>query len=81
MIDADKGPWKYLVMWLRFYYAIHFLKSGINYAVFGVIPVVDVPVLGLDALASVFFGHDRHVFLRSDRFDCLPQAGSSRHIS
>lgn len=38
MIDADKGPWKYLVMWLRFYYAIHFLKSGINYAVFGVIP-------------------------------------------
>lgn len=38
MIDAERGPWKYLVMWLRFYYAIHFLKSGINYAVFGVIP-------------------------------------------
>lgn len=38
MIDAEKGPWKYLVMWLRYYYAIHFLKSGINYAVFGVIP-------------------------------------------
>lgn len=37
MIDAEKGPWKYLVMWLRFYYAIHFLKSGHNYAVFGVI--------------------------------------------
>ena len=38
MICAEKAPWKYLVMWLRFYYAIHFLKSGINYAVFGVIP-------------------------------------------
>ena len=38
MIDAERCPWKYLVMWLRFYYAIHFLKSGINYAVFGVIP-------------------------------------------
>jgi len=38
VIDAERGPWKYLVMWLRFYYAIHFLKSGINYAVFGVIP-------------------------------------------
>lgn len=38
MIDVEKAPWKYLVMWLRFYYAIHFLKSGINYAVFGVIP-------------------------------------------
>jgi hypothetical protein len=38
VICAEKAPWKYLVMWLRFYYAIHFLKSGINYAVFGVIP-------------------------------------------
>ena len=38
MINAEKSPWKYLVMWLRFYYAIHFLKSGINFAVFGVIP-------------------------------------------
>ncbi|WP_026355066.1 hypothetical protein [Massilia niastensis] len=38
MADSEKAPWKYLVMWLRFYYAIHFLKSGINYAVFGVIP-------------------------------------------
>lgn len=38
MINAERSPWKYLVMWLRFYYAIHFLKSGINYAVFGVIP-------------------------------------------
>lgn len=38
MIQADTGPWKYVVLWLRFYYAIHFLKSGINYAVFGVIP-------------------------------------------
>lgn len=38
MIKADEGPWKYLVLWLRFYYAIHFLKSGINFAVFGVVP-------------------------------------------
>lgn len=38
MIQAEQGPWKYIVLWLRFYYAIHFLKSGINYAVFGVIP-------------------------------------------
>lgn len=37
-MSAEKGPWKYIVLWLRFYYAIHFLKSGINYAVFGVIP-------------------------------------------
>jgi len=38
MIEADKGPWKYIVLWLRYYYAIHFLKSGINFAVFGVVP-------------------------------------------
>lgn len=38
MIKAENGPWKYLVLWLRYYYAIHFLKSGINYAVFGVVP-------------------------------------------
>ena len=38
MIQADQGPWKYIVLWLRYYYAIHFLKSGINYAVFGVVP-------------------------------------------
>jgi hypothetical protein len=38
MIQAEQSPWKYIVLWLRFYYAIHFLKSGINYAVFGVIP-------------------------------------------
>ncbi len=37
-MHARKLPWKYLIMWLRFYYAIHFLKSGLNYAVFGVIP-------------------------------------------
>lgn len=37
-MEAQRLPWKYLIMWLRFYYAIHFLKSGINYAVFGVIP-------------------------------------------
>lgn len=38
MINAEKGPLKYLVMWLRYYYAIHFLKSGLNFAIFGVIP-------------------------------------------
>lgn len=38
MIDSSNPPWKYLITWLRFYYAIHFLKSGLNYAVFGVIP-------------------------------------------
>ncbi|WP_353234331.1 hypothetical protein [Diaphorobacter ruginosibacter] len=38
MIKAEQGPWKYLILWLRYYYAIHFLKSGINFAVFGVIP-------------------------------------------
>ncbi len=37
-MQAENSPWKYLILWLRFYYAIHFLKSGINYAVFGVIP-------------------------------------------
>ena len=37
-MDAEKSPWKYLIMWLRLYYAIHFLKSGINYVFFGVIP-------------------------------------------
>ncbi|CAM4336981.1 hypothetical protein COAQ111491_17920 [Comamonas aquatilis] len=38
MIKAQDGPWKYLILWLRYYYAIHFLKSGINFAVFGVVP-------------------------------------------
>jgi hypothetical protein len=38
MIKAEQGPWKYLIMWLRYYYAIHFLKSGLNFAVFGFIP-------------------------------------------
>ncbi|WP_371813856.1 hypothetical protein [Diaphorobacter sp. HDW4A] len=38
MIKAEQGPWKYLILWLRYYYAIHFLKSGINFAVFGVVP-------------------------------------------
>lgn len=38
MIKAEEGPWKYLILWLRYYYAIHFLKSGINFAVFGVVP-------------------------------------------
>ena len=38
MPDAQQGPWKYIVMWLRFYYAFHFLKSGLNYAIFNVIP-------------------------------------------
>lgn len=38
MIKAEQAPWKYLITWSRYYYAIHFLKSGINYAVFGVIP-------------------------------------------
>ena len=38
MIKAENGPWKYLILWLRYYYAIHFLKSGINFAVFGVVP-------------------------------------------
>lgn len=36
MIQANQGPWKYIILWLRYYYAIHFLKSGINFAVFGV---------------------------------------------
>ena len=38
MIKAENGPWKYLILWLRYYYAIHFLKSGINFALFGVVP-------------------------------------------
>lgn len=36
--SAQAAPWKYLILWLRYYYAIHFLKSGINYVFFGVIP-------------------------------------------
>lgn len=38
MIQADQGPWKYIILWLRYYYAIHFLKSGINFAFFGIVP-------------------------------------------
>lgn len=38
MLNTEKGPLKYLIMWLRYYYAIHFLKSGLNFAIFGVIP-------------------------------------------
>lgn len=38
MIRATESPWKYIVMWLRLYFAIHYLKSGLNYAIFGFIP-------------------------------------------
>lgn len=38
MIKADESPWKYLVMWLRIYFAIHYLKSGLYYVIFDFVP-------------------------------------------
>lgn len=38
MIKADESPWIYLVLWLRLYFAFHYLKSGLNYVIFDFIP-------------------------------------------
>jgi len=38
MIRAIESPWKYIVMWLRLYFAFHYLKSGLNFVVFDFIP-------------------------------------------
>lgn len=38
MHAAEKSPWKYLVLWLRLYFAIHYLASGLNYVIFNFIP-------------------------------------------
>lgn len=38
MIKADESPWKYLVLWLRLYFAFHYLKSGLYYVIFDFIP-------------------------------------------
>ncbi|SPS01135.1 hypothetical protein [Cupriavidus taiwanensis] len=38
MHAAEKSPWKYLVLWLRLYFAIHYLASGLNYVIFNFVP-------------------------------------------
>ena len=38
MIQANDSPWKYLIMWLRIYFAIHYLKSGLYFVVYDFIP-------------------------------------------
>jgi len=38
MHAAEKSPWKYLVLWLKLYFAIHYLASGLNYVIFNFIP-------------------------------------------
>ena len=38
MKSAIKAPWAFIVTWLRYYYAIHFLESGLNFALFDFIP-------------------------------------------
>lgn len=38
MHAAGKSPWKYLVLWLRLYFAIHYLASGLNYVIFNFVP-------------------------------------------
>lgn len=38
MKTANESPWAHLILWLRLYYAIHFLESGLNFALFGFIP-------------------------------------------
>jgi putative oxidoreductase len=35
---ANDSPWAHLIRWVRLYYAIHFLESGLNFALFGFIP-------------------------------------------
>jgi putative oxidoreductase len=35
---ANESPWAHLILWVRLYYAIHFLESGLNFALFGFIP-------------------------------------------
>ncbi len=38
MIQASNSPWKYLIMWLRIYFAIHYLKSGLYFVIFDFVP-------------------------------------------
>lgn len=38
MIKASESPWNYLVLWLRLYFAFHYLKSGLYYVLFGYVP-------------------------------------------
>ncbi|QYY29477.1 MULTISPECIES: hypothetical protein [Cupriavidus] len=38
MHAAEKSPWKYIVLWLRLYFAIHYLASGLNYVIFNFVP-------------------------------------------
>ncbi|SOY69436.1 conserved membrane hypothetical protein [Cupriavidus taiwanensis] len=38
MHAAEKSPWTYLVLWLRLYFAIHYLASGLNYVIFNFVP-------------------------------------------
>jgi putative oxidoreductase len=38
MVQAGESPWKYLVMWLRIYFAFHYLKSGLYFVIFDYVP-------------------------------------------
>jgi uncharacterized membrane protein YphA (DoxX/SURF4 family) len=38
MKGAERSPWKYLVLWLRLYFAIHYLASGLNFVIFNFVP-------------------------------------------
>ena len=38
MKSAIKSPWAFVITWLRYYYALHFLESGLNFALFDFIP-------------------------------------------
>ncbi|SOZ18790.1 conserved membrane hypothetical protein [Cupriavidus taiwanensis] len=38
MHAAEESPWKYLVLWLRLYFAIHYLASGLNFVIFNFVP-------------------------------------------
>ncbi|MBB5398545.1 hypothetical protein [Paraburkholderia youngii] len=35
---ANESPWKFVVMWMRLYFAFHYLSSGLNFVVFRYIP-------------------------------------------
>ncbi|NSX14699.1 hypothetical protein HTY52_11515 [Cupriavidus taiwanensis] len=58
MKGAERSPWKYLILWLRLYFAIHYLASGLNYVIFGFVP--DFSKAGqvgpyLEAMADIGF--------------------------
>lgn len=38
MMSVNQSPWKYLILWVRLYFAIHYLDSGLNFVVFDFVP-------------------------------------------